>query len=135
MLLPSPAVTSSGYYLSVLCDIQGDFLKTKDKLSDRPHAPGARDREQAAGEEHIAEPAQVRARGPAVHPGNVSQPRVPPHATCPQPVTVTVYAWNPRGRSEAVTVVRGVEIADTRAEAGPGQHSDYAGSNGRALKF
>ena len=57
----------------------------------------------------------------------------PPHATCPQPVTVTVYAWNPRGRSEAVTVVRGVEIADTRAEAGPGQHSDYAGQNGRAF--
>ena len=48
---------------------------------------------------------------------------------------MTVYAWNPRGRSEAVTVVRGVVIADTRAEAGPGQHSDYAGSNGRALKF
>ena len=118
-----------------MCDIEGNFLKTKDKLSDRPPAPGARDREQAAGEEHIAEPAQVRARGSAVHPGNVSQPRVPPHATCPQPVTVTVYAWNPRGRSEAVTVVRGVEIADTRAEAGPGQHSDYAGSNGRALKF
>ena len=59
--------------------------------------------------------------------------RAPPHATCPQPVTVTVYAWNPRGRSEAVTVVRGVEIADTRAEAGPGHHSDYAGQNGRAF--
>lgn len=97
--------------------------------------PGARVRQPAAGEEHIAEPAQVRAHGPAVHPGNVSEPRVPPHAACPQPVTVTVYAWNPRGRSEAVTVVRGVVIADTRAEAGPGQHSDYAGSNGRALKF
>ena len=80
--------------------------------------PGARVRQPAAGEEHIAEPAQVRAHGPAVHPGNVSEPRVPPHATCPASRRVSAARHRHRVRVEPARAQRGRDGGARRGDSG-----------------